>query len=566
MTIICEFCGCENHLEADFCNECGKPIKKDQVYVVCSICGISNPNTAATCIACGEPLDEKSSFVIENKKNEKSEVILSEEAAGVVPKPKEIKAKKEKRKPKVLLWILIAALILSGITTVFFMFFNEQVYLEAADGFYYVTSDRQLRYIDGNNKDVLLLGDATDVNRVEKYGKDVYFEVDKTLYHNKNGTTFTVANEVSDFKVNIHGDRVLYTVSKENALLGDLYLYENQESIRIDSKVGLGRYIFSDHDSSIYYVTDITSEEDLGNLYLKRGDAAPEKIAEDVFTPVFSFKKGEVHFVREDINLTEKYDLYFAKAGKITEVARNIIHMIIEIDSEEVLLIQEKNDVISFIMVKRDDTEILDSKINQYGIYSYDDIEHALVLTEKLQLFYQKNMESFILSNGESRQLSYSFDDYVLSKDEKYIYTILDNELLISKFKDTTISETISLESNAILKQVSDSGQSAIYEVNGTLYFMSDGYKKMMEQGVDKILITENEKYLAYKVVNEGYVYKIGAKTPVILGSNITDIFVNDRYVYTLVDGGLFRYKLGKFSSNQLINTVEELHEFTISY
>lgn len=551
MTIICDFCGCENHLEADFCEECGKPIKKDQVYVVCSICGISNPNTAATCIGCGEPLDNKS-FTIDEKKDKSIEEILSEDAPGVVKKPEPVK-KKKKKNFKFVKWIVLASL---GLLLIIYLAMKlySPMYLTPHTGYYYVTDTNMLRYID-NGSDELLLEDTSQVERVEKYGKNVYFISNGTLYHHNRQNTFTVSTDVVDFKVDYYGKRVLYLNTKD-----DLYLFTDGESKRIDAKVALGRYIFSEHDDSIYYVTDLT-DENLGTLHLKRGKQASEIVSEDVYKPVLSLKKGEVYFVREELIFGNIFDLYFSKNNKVTEVARSVETILYSPRDKNMYLVQDRNSILTFYEVIGDETVTLNQGFNQYGLMSYGDITDPIKILDSSDIFLQKNDENYYFT-GELESISSSFDQFYFA--HKHIYTIDDEELMISDF-DGQLSNTISLDSNVEIVTISTSGEAIIYRVDDKIYYVRNDERQVLADQAEMVMMTNDDKYIAYRLKGHGYVYKVGAKSPVDLGE-VELLYTNDKYVYTIVNSNLYRYKLGKFSSNHLIEKTEKLIPFELSY
>jgi len=564
MTIICEQCGYENHMESDNCLECGKAIKKDEAYVICSTCGISNPQSAKTCIGCQEPLSGKSTFVLgkDEKTSEEIEAVLNLDAPGVVKQEKPQKEKKDYSQIKKILKIagLVGFIIGVLIATVIGLT-GQKSYLEAENGFHYVTQTGILHVIDKKGNDIEVAFDVSGEAEVMKYGKNIYYLTDNKLFLYEGNQTKLLSENVNSFKIHPKGEMVLYTVSDSNDLFGDLYKYDGKETIRIDGHVGINRYIFNNKD--VYYVTEITSDEDLGVLYMKRDIKSPIKVSDDVYAPIFSLKKDTVYFVRKDISLTDKFDLYYVKSNKVTEISRNINQIFVNPNEEQFIAIQEKNSISNVLSIKKDIVEKIESEFDFIGFKSFGDIDKAILTMDDIKFFIQKSNGMNKMYDGSFSELGL-FDSYWLSDDHNKIYTLLNNELSYSDLKEN-MTNTISLATGAKVLEMSTSGDTSVYEAEGLKYLLTSSYVKALDANVSNTLISENEKFLIYLEGTDAYVLKSGAKESVFLGGQVDEIKTLNSYVYTFVENELYRYKLGKFSSNKAIDTVRSWQELKLS-
>lgn len=564
MTIICEHCGYENHMDSKTCLECGQIVKKNEEYLICSICGISNPKSAKTCIGCQEHLSGSSTFVVdtEEKNQDEIEELLSVDAAGVVkpaaPKP----APKDRKKLKKIFILVLLGIVVLGIIVLSLMWINNQkIYLEAEEGFHYVTQTGILHVIDESGKDFELAYDVSSETEVVKYGDHIYYITNQNLYSFEKGQAILVSDHVNSYKVNLKGDMVLYTVSDTEELFGDLYKYDGKETLRIDGHVGINRYIFNDDD--VYYVTEITSDEDLGVLYMKRGDKSSVKISEDVYTPVFSLKKDSVYFVRKNIDEVDRFDLYYVKSGKVNEISRNIVHLVVNPKEELFAVVQMRNSQINLLTVKRDQVTTLETDVDQVGLKSYSEDLDPIVYMDDIKLFLKESTGMNKLYDGQIKELGL-FDEFWLSDNQKKIYTILNNELSYSDLKDT-LQNTISLARDAEVSVLSESGEMSVYESLGKKYLVTNSYVNPLSDKVTVTLISMDEKYLIYLEGTDAYVLKSGAKEAVFLGSQVDVLITINNYVYTIVENELFRYKLGKFSSNKAIDSIRSWDEIKLS-
>lgn len=561
MTIICEQCGYENHMESDNCLECGKTIKKDETYLICGTCGISNPQSAKTCIGCQEPLSGKSTFVIDqdNKTPEEVEALIGHDSSNVTQSKKPKKVFKQFRK----------ILKISGLITLFiglmvgmvFIMTGQKSYYQAEEGFHYVTQTGILHVIDKKGKTFEVAYDVSGETQVMKYGKNIYYLTDNKLFLYDGNQSKLLSENVNSFKIHAKGEMVLYTVSESNDLFGDLYKYDGKETLRIDGHVGINRYIFNKKD--VYYVTEITSDEDLGVLYMKRDTKSPVKVSEDVYSPIFSLKKDTVYFVRKDILITDKFDLYYVKSNKVTEISRNIKQIFVNPNEEQFIAIQEKNSVSNVLSIKKDVVKKIESEFDWIGFKTFNDIDRPILTMDEIKFFIHKSNGMNKMYDGSFKELGL-FDAYWLSDDHNKIYTQLNNELSYSDLNEY-MTNTISLARDAEVLEMSKSGETSVYEVNDLKYLLTSSYVKTLDANVSKTLISENEKYLIYLEGRDAYVLKSGAKEPVFLGGQTDAIMTLNSYVYTFVGNDLYRYKLGKFSSNKAIGTVRSWQELKLS-
>lgn len=543
MTLICEKCGCENHLDSESCVECGHAIDKKEAYVVCTTCGLSNPQSAKVCVGCGEPLNSTSTFVVDDSDKEDSEQVLSQESTGVVKKEKVKKSKKKFEFKKYLGLGIIAASVISLIIVIVMIIGGMKIFLEADKGFYYVTDTGILHVVDESGKDLVVGYDVSEPT-IKKYGSRLYYLNNQDLYLHHKGTSELVGSDVTSFKVNHKGDQVLYRSSQ-----GDLYKYDGKENLRIDGNVGDMRYIFG-QKTDVYYVSEITDDEDLGVLYMKRGTDAPVSITGDVYEPLFSMKRDAVYYVRKPVNEVERFDVYFIRKGSVTEISRNITHIHYHPNKENFFMIQYKNSVENLLSVYRNEVEIIKEGFLKSGIKRFGDMK-PVNIREDFSMILHEEETNFYFDGKDLSELK-AFDEFLLA--DSKILTIEDSELNHSDFNGK-IENDVSIARNAMVYDMSETGQVYIYET-GSKYLVANQKSTVLNDAVTNAWVTNNEAYIMYLEGRDAYVLKIGAEEPVFLGSNVQDIYSIDNYIYTLVDDGLYRYKLGKFSSNTMISKV----------
>lgn len=550
MTIICKHCGCENHLDSETCIECGQPLKKDETYVVCSTCGISNPKSAKTCIGCGEKLGGNHSFEVDSGGPAEEEV-LSEEATGVVKKPKEKKEKKPIKNKGVFVIIGLATLLIVLLVGLIIGFVASQnMYLNGDEGHYYVSDTGVLHVIDREGKNYEVGYDVKTLTAIEKYGDHIYYISDQALHLYDGKSNQLIATSVADFEVNHKGDEVLYLVTSETLLEGDLYKFDGTESLRIDGSVGLERYIFGQKDD-IYYVKDVTEDENLGELYAKYGNKPSEYIVEDIYAPLFSLRKGSVYYSRADLSSVDRFDLFYVSDHKVTEVKRNVSQVHYHPTDENFAIIQYRNNEENLYAVKRDTTELIEKGFVKSGIFSFDD--HDMIQrVEKVQLVLQNNQSQNYFYDGDLKEMGL-FDEFWLSKDTKKIYTTNDSELLLSDYNGT-LTNTLSLAGSGMIEDLSASGRTAVVLIDNQYNLYNNSKLEALKENIEHVSISSDERYIVYLEGQDAYALKIGAEEPVFLGSQVKELYSEGDYVYTIINNELYRYKLGKFSSNTLIS------------
>jgi len=547
MTIICKHCGCENHLESEKCIECGRQFNKDEVYVVCATCGISNPQSEKNCRGCGEKLEGSSSFTIENRPDdvEKEKVVKKEKMS---PKKKEKSKERIKESKKLNQYGILASLLLLSIVLivlVVIILIGKPTYLSTDDGFYYVSDTGVLHVVDHTGKDLEVGYDVNSEPDVRMYGSKVYYLNEGSL-NIFDGSNQLISSDVTSFKVNLTGEEVLYTRYTDEGV-GDLYKYTEDSNARIDGNVGEDRYIFGQSDD-VYYVNQITDDENLGVLYLKSGDDPVEKIAEDVYEPLFSLRRNSVYYVRDDIYDVNRFDVFYIKDNRVTEIRRNVSQIYYSPDEEVFTLIQYKNDKEYLYSIDRDKSTLIQGDFVKSGSKIFED-HLPLTRTEVIRIVLRDDSDMNYLYDGDLKEL-FAFDYYYLTESGKVIYTLKDGELFTTDYdKDKS---SISLDRDVEVKDISNSGETIVYESEGSVT-IKGASSLSLDKSLDGVWLTEDEKYVMYLEDTDAYVLKIGANEPVFLGSNVSAIFNQGVYVYTIVEKEIYRYKLGKFSSNERI-------------
>lgn len=537
MTIICKHCGCENHLDSDICVECGQPIQKNEAYVVCNTCGISNPKSASKCIGCGEHLDTKHSFQVEERAEDEKKL----------EKKRIPKEKSTIPKGYVVIGVLGGVSVL--LVTLIIMLFNTNTYYESEIGQYFI-SETGILHVLSNGKNLEVGYDVQNIDAIQKYGRFVYYLADGNLNVFNGKMTRTIASSVIDFKVNSKGDQVLYLVTNTEITHGDLYLFDGKESLRVDGNVGVGRYIFGSK-RELYYVKDITVDENLGVMYLKSGNEPAIQIAEDVFMPLFSLKKESIYYSRQNINDVDRFDLFYKRNNKVTEVKRNVSQIHYHSSDESFILVQYKNSREYLYEIYRDESTFIQGEFLSSGIYQFGDT-NKIQLTVSPRLILKDEQGKNWLFEKELNEIG-DFDNFWLSLENEKIYTLKDDELFVSDLNNG-LENTRSLERNGSIYYISRTGQSAIIEVGDVLKYYNNGSYDVLSYPVDSITLSENEKFMIYMTSDDAYVLKIGAKEPVFLGSEVEEVCNEGIYVYTRTKDELFRYTLGKFSSNTSIS------------
>ena len=547
MTMICKHCGCENHLDSEKCVECGQLFNKDEVYVVCATCGISNPQSVKACRGCGEKLEGRSSFIIENIPDDaEKEKIVSHDKSSPEKKAKStkrVKGSKQLNQYAILASLLLLSVVL--VVLVVIILIGKQTYLSTDDGFYYVSETGVLHVVDHMGKDLEVGYDINSEPEVRMYGSKVYYLNDGSL-NIFDGSNQLISSEVTSFKVNLTGEEVLYTRYTDEGV-GDLYRYTEDSNARIDGNVGENRYIFGQSDD-VYYVNQITDDENLGVLYLKSGDNPVEKIAEDVYEPLFSLRRNSVYYVRNDINDVNRFDVFYIKDDRVTEIRRNASQIYYSPDEEVFTLIQYKNDKEYLYSIDRDQSTLIQGDFVKSGSKVFED-HLPITRTESIQIVLRDDSNMNYLYDGTLKEL-FAFDDYYLTESGKVIYTLKDGELFTTDYSKDMNS--ISLDRDVKVLDISDSGESIVYESEGSVTIK--GVNPLsIDKSLDGVWLTEDEKYVMYLEDTDAYVLKLGANEPVFLGSNVSTIFNQGVYVYTIVENEIYRYKLGKFSSNESI-------------
>lgn len=567
MTTICENCGTENHMEETVCKECGHPIKKNVEYILCATCGLSNPSTATKCIGCSEPLSAEKVITIEEE-IEGKEPILSEESSGVYI-PEEKSTKKPLLPENWRRYFLmgsgaIVLLVVLVLAVNRFLFTSD--FLEPTAGFYYINQSHELHVINDHQKDILIKQGVSELTKFAGYGDRYYFLSQGELYVFED-ESILIDQNVSSFKVDFKGRRVLYTKAIDDSETGDLYLYENETQSRIDAGVGIDRYAFGNSDANVYYVNDITAEENLGILYRKTKQEAPVKLADDVYAPLVSLKKNTVYFTRSDVMTAEKYEVYYVSSGRITEIGRNIKHVILDPKDEMIYLIQEKDNAYTIYQSKRESVELVDNEITALGFLTYGDIDKALIFKSSFNVFYKKASEAtFYFDGSKKTAIKENFNAFWLSDDGGTIILKTASELKKAEFKKGMLSEILSIASQSDYIGMSHDGESIIINNGNAVVLLEDGVQRVMPNGSSDFTFSDNDKYLLYFINEDCYVQKLSANEPVYLGEQISDALLLDKYVYTFTDEPFYRYKLGRFSSTKEIDVVKEWALMELAY
>ena len=96
------------------------------------------------------------------------------------------------------------------------------------------------------------------------------------------------------------------------------------------------------------------------------------------------------------------------------------------------------------------------------------------------------------------------------------------------------------------------------------LYYSINDNTVIAEDATEAVMSVD-EKYLIYLKERDAYTLKNEATEPVFLGGNVDFIKNQGSYVFTVIENELFRYKLGKFSSNQSIAKMRLLDTLKIT-
>ena len=173
-------------------------------------------------------------------------------------------------------------------------------------------------------------------------------------------------------------------------------------------------------------------------------------------------------------------------------------------------------------------------------------------------------VECYQNKTGEVKDISVQFSDYYLSDDGKVIYYVYENELSKGVFSDGVVSESISLASQTDYVKLSKSGDAIVFtNSNNTSYLLNDKYTKEIDSDLQFVEISDNENYLVYKKADDKvYVLKIGAREDVLIDEDVSQIYLIDRYVYSVSNGHLNYYKMGKYSSNKTISPIKKIGSF----
>jgi len=550
MSVVCEKCHHKQKHVGDTCENCKEPLVHHEKLVICTECGLSNDGLAKSCIGCGAIL--KHTANLEFEKDTKIEDLNNKSLfLNLINKIKTI--------PNKYLLVATASIVtVFSLVLLFFLVFNKSYYIEAEEGFYYLSNNNELYLIDEDQDKILLKTDVEEVQSVKKFKKYIYFLADNDLYQYDKKAQL-LAEDVHSFKVNLKGDQVLYTVFVPETGFGDLYHYDGKDHMRLDGNVGHSRYIFSDQKKGVYYVKDITEEESLGTLYYKFDKDPPKAIADDVYEPLVSLDKDTVYFVRKDVHAVTKFELYYHNGEQIIELDRHIKHMLVHPEEKIAYLVQEKNDVISILSTEEGQVSQVHKGILAYGRKTYGDLQEPVVYLDPFFFFYTETSQiHYYLDHKDKRTMEVSFDNYILSEDGKLIYTMSDQSIDVYDFNKGKISNKYNLGSDADLLGVSPEGKYGIIRKHqGDLVLSDQGDEIDTDPKGQGFQFSADEKYLLYKADQELFAHKITAKEPVFLSELAETYFMIDKYVYYFEGNKVYQYRLGKFKSKEQIDTVK---------
>lgn len=566
MTIICSRCGSENNLDEVECVECGNALVSENEVVICNVCGLSNQATNDVCSGCLEKLDKSKRFSVDEKQQEEVEAILSVESPVVV---KDIKTKTKKKKGKSIInyrkaiMTLMAVFLAVVIAFVVLIYIgNAKKYISSDEGFYYVTESDELHVVDGFENDYFILSNVSESTKVHLFGKNGFVLNGNDLYYFNKSETIKISSDVKSYKINLNGNKILYTSSLTSTGEGDLFLYDKEQNLRIDANVEVDRYSFGTA-SDIFYVTDVTEDESLGTLYIKQGNRAAVIMAEDVYMPLFSQRRGAVYFLRVNVAETDVFNLLYTNGKRVTEVARNVNNIILTPDSEDIIIIQSRNNALNILKSKRESVDKIFEGASIVGINNFEEklkkIQYLDSNTEVIFLTNRDNSNSYLsIDADESTDISLSFDEFYLSEDNMIIYYVMSDELSKGIFNKGVIESTISLASSVKLVAMSKSGEAIVFNnEENTSYLLNDKVTIELDSNLEHIKISNDDRYVIYiKGNNDLNALKIGAKEDILINSDVEEVVLLDKAVYSLSEGELEYYKLGKYSSNRLIDKV----------
>lgn len=551
MTVKCEQCQFEQVSNGDKCEKCHADLNHKEKYVICTSCGLSNDRLAKTCVGCNAKLKHTDMTDYEKeiplKKDLDSKSLFFHKAYAFI--------KQRSKKQLMVAGGFCLGLCLSIV--LLFMIFSNDLYIHPEEGFYYLSGNNELYIVDEDNDKTLLLSGVETVKSVKKFKKNIYFLADDKLYHYDKKKSVMLAEGVHSYKVNLDGKKVLYSVFVEARGYGDLYLYDGKEHLRIDGHVGDERFIFDADGKSVFYVKDITPEENLGTLYYKEKDAAPRKVADDVYSPLLSLKTEKVYFTRKDIHVMPKYEVYYANGKQIIEIDRHVKHIMAHPDQDQLYYIQEKNKILTLYSTKDGQVSLVQEDIDSFGQYTYGDISEPLVYLEPYFFLYsQADQATRYVDLKAIKNLEHTMENYHLSQDQKVIYTYDKGNVDVFDFDKGKLKNKYNIASKSTLLTISPEGKYGLVQKHTGEMILSDrGKERSQPENSYNFKFSDNEKYLMYRLGEDTFVHTITAKEPVYLSETAHEFFSIDRYVYYFEGQKLMRYKFGKFKSKKEIDS-----------
>ncbi len=402
MTKICSNCGRENHTDELYCLECGEEIIVEKEYIVCPTCGLSNSVSSKKCEGCLELINPESKLIISEDTYKKTDTSKTKKT-----KKKRSQSKRKYNKAgKITITVCLLSIAIIASLFIFSIVQTNRVYLSSSEGIYYITKDNNLSIVNNINKNILVFDNVSEDVSVQLFDNRGYIYDKKVLYKYQGSKVTKIASDVISYKIDDTTRNVLYLTSDAESVSGDLYLYDGENTKRIDAKVEKERFCFGITKDEIYYVTDVTEEESLGLLLLKRKNEAPIELAEDVYMPVFSKASDSVYFTRENILLDYKYNLYYATTERVTEVLRNVVTAITSPYTDDFLLIQQKNNSFNIFRVKNEDKEVIEKNVLNVGLYDFESQLRTLeqVNNKNIHLFYSNQDEAVSYYDTESKK------------------------------------------------------------------------------------------------------------------------------------------------------------------
>jgi hypothetical protein len=295
----------------------------------------------------------------------------------------------------------------------------------------------------------------------------------------------------------------------------------------------------------------------LGTLYYKKENASPVAVAEDVYMPLISLQSGTCYFTRSDIEVAEKFELYYLKNKQIIEIDRHVKHMFVHPEYETIYFLQYKNNKNNLLSTKNGNVKSIAKEIKDYGQFRYGDLSQPLIYLQPYFFFYRDSGDkNYYVDNKGQTRLNEAFDDYWLSNDQEVIYIKNKSDWSVYDFKKANLIDGYNVATASELLNISSEGKYAILEKeNGEILLTDKGKEIELPKDGKDFQFSLDDKFFIYDDRGDLYVHKINAKEPVFLSEQLLAYVSIDDKIFIFEPGQLHQYELGKYKSKKQIDT-----------